>query len=97
MEQEIQILSCGNLEDRGDSGRELEGNLRLWCLEESVSGGRASLVVSDAADGKLAIEFSSVEGFGELGKRNLGAEVEVKEWLSMFKKEWKENIWRQKR
>lgn len=54
-------------------------------------------MVSDAADGKLAIEFSSVEGFGELGKRNLGAEVEVKEWLSMFKKEWKENIWTQKR
>lgn len=40
-----------NLEDRGASGEELEGNLRLWCLEESVSGGRARLIVSDAADG----------------------------------------------
>lgn len=37
--------------------------------------------VSKMKTGNLAIDFSNVEGFGELGKRNFSGEAEAKPWL----------------
>lgn len=76
-----------NLEDRGASRKDLEGNQEAMvpggkCFRrESVIGCVRRCWWGKIKTGKLATEFSNVEGFGELGKRNLGAEVEVKEWL----------------
>lgn len=68
-----------NLEDEESTERSKKGTQRVWCPEESVSGGSQMLLRGQVRSGpKLTTEFSNVEKFGELGKGRFCGEVEGK-------------------